>query len=222
MLYPTLQCAASSTWTHTWRCARSCRREADGKMEDRREDSIVFSPSLPLWVLCHLVMRLLAPCLVLSLCFPSFSINPFRLFILSQTPGIIISSFPTSCFFSLDTFYQCFSHLWPYFYQLFRTLLQAKTLSGLILVRAGSKHITHNKPEQPCACTCMIQIQNIIFKPFQCDVYSYQSHTQPHAKIKDLGVSIVTAIYFSTFTNNYTNVLLCQSGVTLQRHLQPT
>lgn len=54
---------------------------------------------------------------------PSFSINPFRpkevplslLFILSQTPGVISSSFPTSCFFTLDTFYQCFSHLWPCF-----------------------------------------------------------------------------------------------------------
>lgn len=31
------------------------------------------------------------------------------------------------------------------FYQPFCTLLQAKTLAGLILVRAGSKHITHNR-----------------------------------------------------------------------------
>lgn len=37
------------------------------------------------------------------------------LFILSQTPGVISSSFPKSCFLTLNTFYQCFSHLWPYF-----------------------------------------------------------------------------------------------------------
>lgn len=91
MLYPTLQCAASSPWTYTWRCARSCRREADGKMKTGRKILSSFPPPLPLWVLCHLVMSLLALCLALSLCFsysssflaprwmlPSFSINPFR------------------------------------------------------------------------------------------------------------------------------------------------
>lgn len=136
------------------------------KDEGRREDSILSSSPLPLWLLCHLVMRLPPPRLVLSLCFPysssffaprptlpSFSINPFRpketllslLFILSQTPGVISSPFPTSCFFTLDTFNQCFGHLWPYFNQPFRTGLQAKTLSGLILVWAGTKHTTHNR-----------------------------------------------------------------------------
>lgn len=134
------------------------------KDEDRREDSIVFLPRchsgsyvtvLCICLLpascCHSAFLIHLPFLAPRPSLPSFSINPVRpkeaplslLFILSQTPGII--SFPTSCFFTLDTICQCFSHLWPYFYQPFRTLLQAKAISGLILVQAGPKHTTHDR-----------------------------------------------------------------------------
>lgn len=83
MLYPTLQCAASSPWTqHT-------KKRGWWKDEDRGEDSIVFSPLLPLWVLCHLVMRLSASC-----CHSAF-LSPLRFLPTANAPLILYQSLST-------------------------------------------------------------------------------------------------------------------------------
>lgn len=144
MLYPMLQPAASSPWMHTWSCARSCRGQADGRM---RTGGKILLPFLPC---CHsgsyvtllCIFFLPASCCHSAVLFPpfscpaanpSFSINHLQpkevplslLFILSHAPGVILSSFPTSRLFTLDTFYHCFSHLWSFFFLLAISYLAA-------------------------------------------------------------------------------------------------
>lgn len=115
-----LQCAASSPWTHTWR--------ADGKMKTGGKLLSSFPPSATLGLMspcpasaCSLPRAVTLLSLFLFLSCPTanaplilYQSLPL-LFILSQTPGVIASSFPTFCFLTLDTSYQCFSHLRPFF-----------------------------------------------------------------------------------------------------------
>lgn len=50
-------------------------------------------------------------------------------------------------------------------------------------------------------------------------IFIHVSHTLSLKMRLNTLVCVLTAIYFNTFTNNSTNALLCEPGVTLQRLL---
>lgn len=107
---------------------------------------------------------------------PCFSINPpqptgvllFLPFILSRTTGVFTSSFPSSWFLTFYTFYQCFSHLWPYSKQPYCTLLQAKTLWAHRAGQNTKYGFLSNKPSENTEKKKYIQAS--IMNPFQCSV----------------------------------------------------
>lgn len=78
--------------------------------------------------------------LSLSLClFKSFSPKPQESSLGPSMLSSISSSFPASCFFTLCTFYLCFSLLWPYFNQPY---FAAGTVQGTLWgqVKLGDIH----------------------------------------------------------------------------------